>query len=107
MSRIARLPAFVVLTVLAQQAAVAQQNVDTIITGHTPVLTWNELRAYAEFNRDFVSGARDQIKAGKPAGQAATEYRVPAEYKGYTVSPNPQFGDAKANTQIVYKELQK
>src|SRR5688572_26551858 len=25
------------------------QNVDTIITGHTPVLTWNELREYAEF----------------------------------------------------------
>ena len=83
------------------------QNVDTVITGHTPVLTWNDLREYAEFNRDFVSWAREQVKAGKPAGQAAAEYRVPARYKGYTVSPNAQFGDAKANTEIVYKELNK
>jgi hypothetical protein len=83
------------------------QNVDTIITGHTPVLTWNDLREYADFTRDFVSWAQEQIKAGKAVGQAATEYRVPARYKGYTVAPNAQFGDAKANLEIVYKELQK
>ena len=83
------------------------QNVDTVITGHTPVLTWNELREYADFNRDFVSWAQEQIKAGKPVGEAAAEYRVPAQYKGYSISPNPQFGDAKANVEIVYKELKK
>ena len=83
------------------------KNVDTVITGHTPVLTWNELREYAEFNRDFVSWAREQIKAGKAVGDAAAEYRVPAKYKGYSVSPNPQMGDAKANVEIVYKELKK
>src|SRR5688572_26648477 len=81
------------------------QNVDTIITGHTPVLTWNDLREYADFNRDFVSWAQEQVKAGKSVDQAATEYRVPARYKGYTVSANPQFGDAKGNIEIVYKEL--
>jgi cyclase len=83
------------------------QNVDTVITGHTPVLMWNELREYAEFNRDFVSWAREQIKAGKSVGQAATEYRVPAKYKGYSISANPQFGDAKGNLEIIYKELTK
>ena len=83
------------------------KNVDTIITGHTPVLTWTDLREYADFNRDFVSWAREQIKAGKPVGQAATEYGVPAKYKGYTISPNPQFGDAKANVEIAYSELKK
>ena len=83
------------------------KNVDTIITGHTPVLTWNELREYADFNRDFVTWAREQIKAGKQAGEAAAEYRVPAKYKGYTISPNPMFGDAKGNTEIIYKELKK
>ena len=83
------------------------KNVDTVITGHTPVLTWNDLREYADFNRDFVSWAQEQIKAGKPVGQAASEYRVPAKYKGYAISPNPQFGDAKANTEIVYRELKK
>ena len=83
------------------------KNVDTVITGHTPVLMWNDLREYAEFNRDFVAWAREQIKAGKPADQAASEYRVPAKYKGYAVSPNPPSGDARANTEIVYKELKK
>jgi cyclase len=82
------------------------KNVDTVITGHTPVLTWNELSEYADFNRDFVAWAREQIKAGKPAGQAAAEFRVPARYKGYSVSPNSS-GDAKANTDIVYRELNK
>ena len=83
------------------------KNVDTIINGHIPVATWNDLREYAEFNRDFVAWAREQIKAGKPADQAASEYRVPAKYKGYAVSPNPPSGDARANTEIVYKELKK
>jgi glyoxylase-like metal-dependent hydrolase (beta-lactamase superfamily II) len=83
------------------------KNVDTVITGHTPVLTWNELAEYAEFNRDFVAWAREQIKAGKSAGEAATEYRVPAKYKGYSISANPQFGDAKGNVEIAYRELQK
>jgi cyclase len=82
------------------------KNVDTVITGHTPVLTWNELSEYADFNRDFVAWAREQIKAGKQAGQAAAEFRVPARYKGYSVSPNSS-GDAKANTDIVYRELTK
>ena len=81
------------------------QNVDTIITGHTPVVRWNDLREYADFNRDFVDWARQQLKAGKPAGQAAAEYRVPAKYEGYTVSPRPQSGDARGNIEIVYKEL--
>jgi len=83
------------------------QNVDTVITGHTPVLTWNELREYADFNRDFVSWAQEQIKAGKAVGAAAAEYRVPAKYKGYSISPSPQEGDAKANVEIIYKELKK
>jgi len=82
------------------------KNVDTVITGHTPVLTWNELSEYADFNRDFVAWAREQIKAGKPANQAAAEFRVPARYKGYSVAPNSS-GDAKANTDIVYRELNK
>jgi cyclase len=82
------------------------KNIDTVITGHTPVLTWNDLTEYADFNRDFVSWARDQIKAGKSSGDAAADYRVPAKYKGYSIAPN-QTGDAKANVEVVYKELNK
>ena len=83
------------------------QNVDTVITGHTPVLTWNELREYADFNRDFVAWAASQMKAGKTVGQAVAEYRVPERYKGYTVAPGPQMDVAKANLEIVFNELKR
>jgi cyclase len=82
------------------------QNVDTVITGHTPVLTWNELKEYADFNGEFVAWARSQVKAGKTVEQAAAEYKVPEKFKGYSVAPNPQ-GDAKANLEIVYSELKR
>jgi glyoxylase-like metal-dependent hydrolase (beta-lactamase superfamily II) len=83
------------------------KNVDTVLTGHTPVLTWNDLREYAEFNRDFVAWARSEIKAAKTVDQAAAEYRVPERYKGYTVSPGPGPESARANVQIVFNELKK
>jgi hypothetical protein len=76
-----------------------------VVFGTLAIVVSARLMEYAEFNRDFVSWAQEQMKAGKPADQAATEYRVPAKYKGYTASPNPEFDAAKANTEIVYKEL--
>ena len=33
----------------------ALKNVDTIITGHSTQMTMNDLREYAEFNRDFLN----------------------------------------------------
>ena len=83
------------------------QNIDTVITGHTPVLTWNELKEYSDFNRDFVAWATSQLKAGKTVGQSAAEYRVPERYKGYTVTPGPGMDLAKANVEIVFNELKR
>ena len=83
------------------------QNVDTVITGHTPVLMWNDLKEYAEFNGEFVTWARSQLKAGKTVDQAAAEYRVPERYKGYATSPGPELSMSKANLEIIYNELQK
>jgi hypothetical protein len=39
--------------------------------------------------------------------QAVTEYRVPERYKGYTVAPGPGMEVAKANVEIVFRELGK
>lgn len=83
------------------------KNVDTLITGHTPVLPWRDLGEYADFNRDFVTFARSQLKAGKTVDQAAAEYRVPERYKGYTVAPSAGLDMAKANLEIVFNELKK
>jgi cyclase len=83
------------------------KNVDTIINGHIPVGTWNDLRDYADFTKDFVDFARASVKAGKTAEQAAGEYKVAPRFKGYAVSVNPAFGGALANMKIAYQELQK
>jgi glyoxylase-like metal-dependent hydrolase (beta-lactamase superfamily II) len=83
------------------------KNVDTVITGHTPVLAWNDLKEYADFSQEFVAWARNEIKGGKTVDEAVSEYKLPDKYKGYVVSVNPQFGSVKANLQAVYDELKK
>src|SRR5262245_12685089 len=82
------------------------KNVDTVITGHTPLMKWNDLQEYADFSKDFVAWAQAEMKAGKSVDQAAAEYKVPAKYKGYTTGVGA-FDGAKGNTQAVYDELKK
>ena len=80
---------------------------DTIINGHIPVGTWNDLKEYAEFTRDFVAFAEKEMKAGKTVDEAAAEYKLDPKYKGYIVSINPAFAGAKSNLQLAYDELKK
>jgi glyoxylase-like metal-dependent hydrolase (beta-lactamase superfamily II) len=82
------------------------KNVDTVITGHTPVLTWNDLREYANFSRDFVAWAQEQMKAGKTVEEAAATYKVPDSYKGYTAGVGT-FVSPGTNAKAVYDELRK
>jgi cyclase len=81
------------------------KDVDTIINGHIPVSTWNDLVTFRDFNADFVTYAQNAIKAKKSLDQAAKEYTVPAKFTGYKASENPTFGGAKPNLEIAYKEL--
>jgi len=87
------------------KAVATVKNVDTIINGHIPVSSWNDLKEYADFTKDFVDFARASMKAGKSVEQAAGEYKVPARFKGYGVSVSPAFGGAQGNLQIAYDEL--
>lgn len=83
------------------------KNVDTIINGHIAHTTWNELKEYEDFLQDFLTWATNENKAGKTVDQAAGEYKVPAKFKDYVVTVNPQFANAKASVQMVYDELKK
>ena len=83
------------------------KNVDTIINGHIPVSTWNDLKEYADLTKDFVAFAEREMKAGKTVDQAAAEFSVPARYKGYIVTVAADFVTAKGNVQIAYDELKK
>ena len=89
------------------KAVATVKNVDTIINGHIPVGTWNDLREYADFTKDFVDFARASLKAGKNVEQAASEYKVAPKFNGYAVSLSPAIGGALANMKIAYQELQK
>ena len=83
------------------------KEVDTIITGHIPLMTLNDLKVYADFSRDFSVWAQAQMKAGKTVDEAAAAYKVPAKYPGYVASVNGEYGGPKANAQVVYDELKK
>jgi glyoxylase-like metal-dependent hydrolase (beta-lactamase superfamily II) len=79
--------------------------VDTIITGHSPLMTPADLKEYADYNQDFITWVQGQIKAGKTVDQSVTEYQIPAKYKGYAI--NQFLGGIKNNIQVAYNELQK
>jgi glyoxylase-like metal-dependent hydrolase (beta-lactamase superfamily II) len=81
------------------------KNVDTIINGHIPVGTWNDLKEYAQFTKEFVEYARASLKAGKSTAEAGKAYKVDPKYKGYVVTVNPMFAGAESNLQIAYDEL--
>jgi glyoxylase-like metal-dependent hydrolase (beta-lactamase superfamily II) len=51
------------------------KDVDTIINGHIPVSTWNDLVTFRDFNADFVTYAQNAIKAKKSLDQAAKNTR--------------------------------
>ena len=88
------------------KAAATIKDVDTIITGHSPLMTPADLKEYAQFNNDFVEWVQNEIKAGKNVDQAASEYKIPEKYKGYTAD-SPFMGGLKGIIQTTYKELGK
>jgi len=90
------------------KAAVGLKDIDTIVTGHSDkTMTIADLKEYADFNKDFLSWAESEMKAGKSAEQAANEYKVPDKYKGYTANLPPFFGGMKGYIQGIYDELKK
>ena len=84
------------------KAVAGIKNVDTVITGHSTVLTWNDLKEYIDYNRDLVTAMTEAMGAGKSVDAAAAEYKFPAKYVGYT-NRYP----LKDYVQALYDELRK
>ena len=82
------------------------KNVDTIINGHIPISSWNDLKEYDEFLKEFAAFAEKENKAGKTVDQAAAEYKLDPKFKGYVISAAPGLS-AKTNLQIAYDEMKK
>jgi glyoxylase-like metal-dependent hydrolase (beta-lactamase superfamily II) len=86
------------------KAAAAIKNVDRVITGHAPtVMTWQDFVDFGEFNRLYLSHARESLKAGKSAEQAMMDFKLPDKFTGYNIGPGR--GGAAGNFAIIYEEL--
>lgn len=83
------------------KAAAGVPNIQSIITGHSTVMTVADLREYAEFNRDFRDVVQAAKKAGKTVDQVAAAWAIPARYENYAP---PQAARLRANVQVVFDE---
>ena len=93
------------------KAVAGIQGVETVITGHSALpavsgvqgmlqtLTWDDVREYAEFNRDFLAAVREAFEGGRSVEQAVTTLRLPERYADYDMER------AEANVQVIYDEL--
>jgi hypothetical protein len=68
-------------------------------------MPFSALKEYADFNQDFLTWVRSEMKAGKTPEQAAKEYKVPDKYKGYTADLPPFFGGLPGYIKGMYGEL--
>lgn len=82
------------------QRAGELRDIDAIITGHSPLMTMADMKAYERFTADFVTWVAAQKKAGKTVDQAAADYTLPAANFA-----NPFFGGIRGWIQTTYNEL--
>ena len=79
-------------------------NVDIVLASHNNSLrTFDDVREYVGFARDFVATAQAGANAGKTVDEVAKAYKLPDRYKGYYMEP----ARTKANIQTVFTELKK
>jgi len=79
------------------------KNVDSIITGHSTVMKWDDLAEYAQFNKDFLADVQAGMKAGKSADEIAAGWKPAAKYKDYTIAD----ARLKTNVQAMITEIKK
>ena len=79
------------------------KNVDSIITGHSTLMKWDDLAEYAQFNKDFLADVQAGMKAGKSADEIAAGWKPAAKYKDYTIAD----ARLKTNVQAIVTEIKK
>lgn len=65
------------------RAVATISDVDLVISGHAGVMTWNDLRAYVDFNRELLATVTASLKSGQSVDEVANAYSIPAKYKDY------------------------
>lgn len=80
----------------------ALTGMETVIPGHSTLMSPKDLLEFSEFVRDLVEAVRQGKKAGQTAEQIAAGWTVPAKYAGYAA---PQAARLRTNVELIYKEL--
>jgi glyoxylase-like metal-dependent hydrolase (beta-lactamase superfamily II) len=96
------------------RAVAGIKNTQTVITGHAtttlgsgsnvsfvrsnPIMTWADLREYADFIREFMAAANAARKAGKSVDDAVNGLKLPDRYRDYNMA------NARADIQALYDE---
>ena len=83
------------------KAAAGIKGVDTVIPGHSAVTTWQAFVDYGEFMKSFVGSVTAAAKAGQTADAAVAAFAPAEKFKSYNITR------AKANVDVIYKELGK
>ena len=104
-----------------ERAVAAIDGVNRVITAHGPLpttyagrgrrdrdatrartgrMTWDDLREYAEFNRDFLAAVRASWEAGRSVDEAAASLDLPERYAEYDME------QARANVEAIFAELE-
>jgi cyclase len=83
------------------KAAAGIKNVDTIITGHGPMLGMKDLEEYAAFNKDFRDAVVSGYNHGLGLSEVAAAWKIPDRYRDYTAPPDR----VTANVQAIFAEL--
>jgi cyclase len=78
------------------------QNVDSVITGHSTVMTWADLKDYSDFNKDFMAAVQSGKKAGRSVDEIVASWSAPAKYAGYAPV---QANRLRSNVQVTYDEI--
>jgi hypothetical protein len=82
-------------------------NVDTVITGHSRVMTWKDAQEWGRFSQDFFSAVQAAMKAGKSTDDAAVAVSMSLNEKYKEYGLEGSFKDrVKEDVGIIYKELQ-
>ena len=85
------------------KAVAGIKDVDTVITGHSTLMTWKDVEEFAGFQREFLMSVQEAMKANKNADEAAAAMvkTLTVKYKDYTIA-EPK---TKENVGLIYDEL--
>jgi glyoxylase-like metal-dependent hydrolase (beta-lactamase superfamily II) len=81
------------------KAVAAIKDVDTVVPGHSPLMTLKDLQEYQRYTSDLLSAVQTARRAGKSVDEAAASINLTDKYKGYKSER------LKMAVQDIYDEL--